>query len=151
GKTGEAIRLTANPAGLTADTTHFATVTVTSADPTVENEEQIRVGLHVNSAAPADVSLSLTAQYAAASPVEPIVFVNNGGGEIKGYNVYTADVVRTFASPVANAGAMVVGADGKRLYVYDRTNLRVTELDAVSGALVRHYASAMAGGEPYGG
>jgi hypothetical protein len=151
GETGDAITLTANPTGLAAGTTHFATVTVTSPDPQVENEETIRVGLHVNSAAPTDFGLTVTSQYTATSPVEPIVFVNNGGSTITGYNVYNGAVARTFASPVANAGAMVVGADGRHLYVYDRTNVRVTELDAVTGALWRHHPSAISGGTPYGG
>ena len=151
GTTGGAITLTANPAGLAAGTTHFATVAVSSPDPLVENEETIRVGLHVNSAAPTDFSLTLQSQFTAASPVEPIVFVNNGGSTITGYNVYDGAVARTFSTPVANAGVMVVGADGRRLYIYDRTNVRVTELDAVTGTLVRHYASTIAGGAPYGG
>ncbi len=152
GETGDAITLTADPAGLAAGTTHIATVSVSSPDPLVENEETIRVGLHINSAAPADFSLTLDSQFTATSPVEPIVFVNNGGSTITGYNVYDGAVARTFSTPVANAGAMVVGADGRRLYIYDRTNVRVTELDAVTGALVRHYSSTMSGGGvPYGG
>ena len=146
GETGDAMTLTANPAGLAADTTHFATVAVTSPDPTVENEETIRVGLHVNSVAPTDVSVTVTSQFTAPSPVEPIVFVNNGGSAITGYNVYDGTVARTFSPPVADAGAMVVGADGQRLYVYDRTNLRVAEVDAVTGDFVRSYASTLDGG-----
>lgn len=151
GTTGEALTLTANPIGLAADTTHFATVTVTSADATVENQETIRVGLHINSTAPADLSQTITSQFLAASPVEPIVFIHNGGGNITGYNVYTGSAARTFSAVVANAGAMVVGADGQHLYVYDRTNLRVTQLHAVTGALIRHYASALDGETPAGG
>jgi hypothetical protein len=152
GITGGAITLTANPVGLAADTTHFATVTVTSTDPTVENSETIRVGLHVNSAAPTDLSNSLTGQYLATSPVEPIVFVNDGGADVTGYDVYTGAVVRNFTGVVAGAGAMVVSDDGSHLYIYDRTNLRVTEVDATSGAFVRHYdSSALFGTTPYGG
>jgi hypothetical protein len=124
----------------------------TSPDPTVENEETIRVGLYVNSQPVNDLSLAVTSQFVAASPVEPLVFVNDGGSEITAYNVYDGAVARTFSSPVANAGAMVVGADGRRFYVYDRTNLRVAELDAVTGTLVRNYASTLAaGGAPAGG
>jgi len=54
GMTGGAITLAAQPSGLSTDTTHFATVTVNSPDASVENQQTIRVGLYVNSAAPSD-------------------------------------------------------------------------------------------------
>ncbi len=152
GVTGQAVTLSANPAGLAADTTHFATVTVTSPDSMVENAETIRVGFHINSAAPADLSNTMTAQFAAASPVEPIVFINDGGPDVIGYDVYTGVAVRPFTNVVASAGVMVVSDDGARLYIYDRTNLRVTELNATTGALVRHYNSGtLYSTTPWGG
>ena len=151
GETGDALTLTADPTGLAADTTHFATVTITSPDARVENTETIRVGLHVNSTAPSDLSSAITAQFIAASPVEPLVFINDGGPIVNAYNVYTGALARTFTGVVANAGAMAVKADGRSLFVYDRTNLRVTELNAVSGALVRHYAASISGGSAAGG
>ncbi len=148
GVTGEQIALSADPTGLSADTTHFATVTITSSDSTVENEQAIRVGLFINSAAPQDVSVFDDARFIAASPVEPIVFANAGGSSVIGYNVFTGGVDRTFSNAVANGGVMVVSEDGRRLFVYDTTNLRVTELNAATGAFVRHYAD---GSYPTGG
>lgn len=141
GTTGGAIAISADPLGLAADTTHFATVTVTSPDPLVENVQSIRVGLHINSAAPVDLSNTMTARYITASPVEPIVFINDGGADVAAYNVYTGAVARTFSAVVAGAGAMVMSDDGRELYVFDRTNLRVTQIDATSGNVVRHYDS----------
>jgi hypothetical protein len=151
GVTGERITLTASPSGLAADTTHFATVTVTSSDPSVENVEQIRVGFRINSAVPSDGSVATTGRYTAASPVEPIVFVSSGGASITGYDVDTLAVVRTFTGSIAAAGQMVMSDDGNYLFVFDRTNLRVTQLDATSGAFVRHYDSFSATHVPTGG
>jgi hypothetical protein len=152
GVTGGALTLTASPAGLAVDTTHFATVTVSSSDVAVENVEQIRVGLRINSVAPTDGSVSTTAaRYVVASPVEPIVFVSSGGASITGYDVDTRAVVRTFAGVIAAAAQMVMSDDGNYLFVFDRTNLRVTQLDATSGALVRNYDSFSATSVPTGG
>lgn len=150
GTTGQSLTLTADPSGLAVDQTHFATVTVTSNNPLVENQETIRVGLHINSAAPTTFSQTITAQYVVTSPTEPIVFLNNGDTTVTGYDVYTGDTVRTFTGNVAAAGQMVMNGDGRRLYVFDRTNLRVAELDAVTGALVRYYSSTTSSGTPTG-
>ncbi|MFC4309173.1 hypothetical protein ACFPN2_08785 [Steroidobacter flavus] len=140
GVTGQSITLTANPSGLATDQTHFATVTVTSTDPLVENQETIRVGLRLNSTAPSSLGRAVNAQYLVASPVEPLVFINNRGSTITAYDVYTGATVRTFTGNVTEASTMVINGDGRRLYVYDRPNSRVSELDAVTGALIRHYS-----------
>ena len=141
GVTGGAITLTAHPSGLSTDTTHFATVTVTSPDASVENQETIRVGLYVNSATPSDLSQLVAEGFVATSPVEPIAFLSDGGTDVTGYNVYTGAIDRTFAGIVAHAGKMVVSADGRYLFVYDQTNQQVTELDAVSGSVIHRYSS----------
>jgi hypothetical protein len=150
GVTGGAITLTATPTGLPLDSTQFANVTVTSSDATVENREAIRVGLYVSSTAPATISQSVSAQFLAASPVEPLVFLNHAGTDVTAYNVYTGALARTLAGVVAQAGPMVLSADGKLLYVYDQTNLAVLELDATSGALTHTYSSAGTNGAALG-
>jgi hypothetical protein len=150
GSTGQSITLTADPSGLAADQTHFATVTVTSTDPLVENDETIRVGLHINSAEPTTVVSAITAQYVVTSPTEPVVFLNNGGATVTGYDVYTGATVRTFTGNVADAGQMTMSGDGQRLYVYDSTNIRVVELNAVTGALIRQYSATTTYGTPNG-
>lgn len=144
GVTGGAITLTANPSGLT-DGTYFANVDVSSSDPTVENQETIRVGLYVSGATVTDLSLSTSVYFLAASPVEPIVFINSGGTSVTGYNVFTGTVDRTFPAVVTTAGVMVVSADGQRLYVCDQANSDVVELDASSGALIHTYDDTAVG------
>lgn len=141
GVTGGAMTLTASTSGLSADTQYFADVTVTSPDTSVENRQTIRVGLYMSSTAPTDVSQSVAEQFIAASPVEPIVFVSDRGTDVTGYNVYTGAVDRTFSGVVAQAGPMVVSGDGQYLFVYDATNLQVTELDATSGSVLQQFPS----------
>src|SRR6185437_13625850 len=99
-------------------TTHFATVTVNSPDASVENQQTIRVGLYVNSAAPSDLSQPVAEGFVATSPVEPIAFLSDGGTDVTGYNVYTGAIDRTFAGVVAHAGKMVVSGDGQYLFVW---------------------------------
>ena len=142
GVTGGAITLTASPSGLSTDTTHFATVTVSSSDVTVENQETIRVGLYVNSTSPSASSQFVAEGFVAASPVEPIAFLSDGGTDVTGYNVYTGAIDRTFTGVVAHAGTMVVSGDGRYLFVYDLTNQQVTELDATSGSVIHQYSSS---------
>lgn len=152
GMTGGTLALSANPAGLAVNTTHFATVTVSSSDTAVENVETIRVGLHVTNVAPTNFSMSRAAAYIATSAVEPIVFVTDYGPDVAGYNIYTGTKVRDFPGVVAAAGKLVLSDDGRRLFVYDTTNLRVVELDATTGGFVRSYnSSALYGTTPNSG
>jgi hypothetical protein len=152
GTTGGALTLTANPAGLATNTTHFASVTIKSSDTAVENQETIRVGLYVGSAVPTTFALGLTASYLATSPVEPLVFVSDGSGNVKAYNVFTGTQARDFPGIVAAAGTMTLSDDGQQLFVYDTTNLRVVQVNATTGAFVRSYdSSAMYSQTPYGG
>lgn len=141
GVTGGEITLTAQPSGLSMDTTHFATVTVSSSDTSVENTQTIRVGLYVSSTAPTTLSQSVAVGFVTTSPVEPIVFVSNAGADVTAYNVYTGAVDRTFTAVVAQAGPMAMSSDGQDLFVYDETNEQVVELDATAGSVIQRYAS----------
>jgi len=150
GFTGGAITLTASTSGLSMDTPHFATVTVTSPDASVENQQTIRVGIYVSSTAPASISQTVDEQYVATSPVEPIAFVSNEGTDVTGYNVYTGAIDRTFTGVVATAGPMVVSGDGQYLFVYDETNRQVTELDAATGSVLQQFPSPAFSGSVVG-
>jgi len=141
GTVGEPLVLTADPAGVAADVVQLATVTVTSLDPAVRDAEAIRVGFRVNSTAPADVNLPIVARNVATSPVEPIAFFTNRTQAIVGYDTDTGALVRNFPTAVPSAGAIAVGPDGRRLYVYDANNLRVVELDATTGTVLAGYTS----------
>lgn len=150
GVTGGDITLTANPTGLPADTTQFATVTVTSTDASIENQETIRVGLNVRSTVANATKVAASGRYITTSPVEPIAFVTDNANQIVAYDVRDGTVKRTFAGVVATAGALVTSGDGSRLYVSDLTNRQVVELDAVSGAVLHTYSATPPLGQPYG-
>jgi hypothetical protein len=151
GMSGGDLLLTANPAGLALDATQFANVTVTSSDPSVENQPVIRVGFFGSHTARAAGSLPLAVNRLATSPVEPIVAISTGGTDIAIYNVYTRTLVRTLSNIVATSDGLSFSEDGKTLFVYDTTNFRVVEVDAVSGAQHRTYDStARPAGAPVG-
>jgi hypothetical protein len=141
GVTGDDLVLTANPAGLPLDATQFANVTVSSSDASVENQPVIRVGFFGSNTATASGSLTLAANRLASSPVEPIVAIGSGGTDIGIYNVYTHTLLRTLSNIVATSDGMAFSEDGKTLFVYDTTNFRVAEVDAVTGAQKRTYDS----------
>ena len=146
GKTGQTVTLSANPTALAAGKTHFATVYVKSSDSTIENQEAIRVGLHVLEHAARDLSLTLGGLFLATSSVEPLAFIADGGTDIAAYNVFSGERVRVLAQVVANAGALTLSGDGRTLFVFDRNNLRVQEVDASTGALVQSFPSPGATG-----
>ncbi len=143
GDTSGALRLAADPSGLAAGETHFATVEVRADDPSVENVEQVRVGLAVRDADAAAVSVALPAGHLAASPVEPVIFASAGTGVV-GLDAWTGAAVRTFAGVAGSAGALAVSGDGRRLYVLDG-RAGVVELDAVSGEVMRTWTLAATG------
>lgn len=140
GVTGEETVLTADPTGLAAGVTHFAEVTISSPDATVENPQSIRVGLHVATAPPLTTTVDSDPAFLAASPVEPLVATNDGlGGSIELRDVYTGALVRTLQDAVGQAGGMVWSGDGRTLFVHDRANLRVVALSPATGAQSASY------------
>jgi hypothetical protein len=139
GNTGGALVLTANPGGLANDTTHYATVTVTSPDTTVENQASIRVGLYVTDQAPGNASVALRPAYLATSPVDPVVAVSNRGTDVWLYNVYSGALVRILANVAARAGSLAYASNGSVLYVHDVSNFRVVAVDPTTGATLATY------------
>lgn len=135
GDTSGALHLSADPAGLAAGETHFAVVEVRADDPSVENVEQVRVGLAVRDADAGAASVALAAGHLAASPVEPVIFASAGTGVV-GLDAWTGAAVRTFAGVAVSAGELAVSGDGSRLYLLDG-GLTVLELDAVTGDVLR--------------
>jgi len=148
GLTGGGLTLNADAAGLQNDRLYLATVSVTSTDKDVQNEQRVRVALWVNSNAdPQDVSLSTTAARLIANPVEPYVYAHSFGNDITVYNVYTGATVTTFNFG-AKAGDMAISDDGAVLYVMDMTTMAVVAIDSTSGAEIRRYSYAP--GKPEG-
>ena len=88
--------LTADPAGLAADTLHLARVTISSSNPTVENTEIVRVGLWVGSVAPAaTLSVPTAFNEVVADPVRPYAYVHSAGSDLSVYNIHTGAKVAT--------------------------------------------------------
>ncbi len=132
--------LTANPAGLAAETTHFANVTVRSSDPLVENIQTVRVGLYVSNNPPLIMNVARVSSHLAASPVEPLIAVAGGPGvDVHLYNVYSGALVRTLTNVAAQPAAIEFSGDGSKLFVFDRINLNVRAVNAVTGAQLASY------------
>jgi Viral BACON domain len=146
GVTGGDLTVTANPSGLPLDSTQFANVTITSSDPTVENQAAIRVGFIASNTAPVTGSITVTANRLATSPVEPIVAIGAGSTDIGIYDVYSHALLRTLPNVVATSDGLSFSEDGKTLFVYDTTNFRVVEVDAVTGVRKATYDSAAGAG-----
>lgn len=141
GMTEDSIHLTADPTGL-APGTHFALVTVTSSDPRIGNSQSIRVGLTVLETSPVSVSQMRVAESLAASPVEPIVFVADGGPTVVGYDVNTGQPARTFTDAASLAYGVTMSGDGGFLFVFDVLadgTAQVNQLDAATGTLVHQF------------
>lgn len=139
GSTGSDVVLTATPGALAMETTHFANVTVSSSDPTNENTEVIRVGLHLTASTPAAGNVAGTATHLATSPVEPLVAVS--AGTVKIYDLYNRTLVRELANAAAVPAALTWSPDGRELYVFDSTNRVVNAMNPQTGALLRSYDS----------
>jgi Viral BACON domain len=139
GTTGGALQLTADPTGLAQHQTHIATVTVSSSDPDVENQQAIRVAFWAGATDPQDESVSISRPNIIANPVEPWVYVNNGGNTIEIYNVYSGALVNTWTTAIPAVGDMAISQDGTLLFVNDATAHAIVALNAQSGATVRTY------------
>lgn len=148
GTTGGDLVLTAAPLSLAVGT-HIAQVTVSSGDS--ENQEVIRVGLTVLEQDPEAVSVNLSTEFnysnlatgsvrygIVASPVEPLVFVGLTD-QIKVYNQFSGELVRSFSSAIGATASMAISQDGTRLYVHDPVNLDVVELDSTSGDVIQRF------------
>lgn len=130
GDTGNNLSISANPAGLAADTVHYATVTVTSGDTSIANSETIKVGFWVGATDPnASDSLALTYAEIATDPIRPYVYMHNQGAGIDVYNVHTAALVTTINNVGAQLGDMEVSTDGSILYVADLTNYDIVPVN----------------------
>lgn len=134
GTTPGSIVLTADPAGLAADTLSLATVTITASDPTVEGVERIQAGLWVGAAAPAPFNHgSFTAYEIAADPVRPYIYLASGASTVEVWNIHTNSLVTVFSGLGARITHVAVSADGTKLYASDATNYKITAADLPSG------------------
>jgi hypothetical protein len=124
--TGDSLILTANPAGLTADSIHYATVTLGCGDSTVECNESIQVGLWVGSSSPnSQDALPLAYQAVETDPIRPYAYVHDGGSTLSVYNLYTAGLVTRLTGLGSALGSMTVSHDGSTLYVLETSTRRI--------------------------
>lgn len=120
GTTPRDIVLTADPSGLTADTLHYATVSISSDEPSVTNTEMIRIGFWVGTTTPSSTTnISGTFQQVMADPIRPYVYVHAAGTTISVYNIYTGGLVTTIPVIGVQLANMAISSDGSRLFVVD--------------------------------
>jgi Viral BACON domain len=122
--------ISANPAGITPDSLQFATVTLSSSDPSIENTEQIRVGLWVGSSAPT-TTLKIPAAFTEvkADPVRPYIYAHNGGPDITIFHAYTGAEVAKLSNIAPRIGDMAVNGDGTRLFVANKSEPQIIPID----------------------
>jgi hypothetical protein len=147
GMTGTPIELTANPSSLAAGQ-YFATVTISSPDVRVANEETIRVGLTVSATDPTPVPVtypSITTNLIAVNPVDPVVYaVASSGTSINLFNAHTGAAMTAISGTFTQAMALAVSSDGTTLFIVDRTATadRVVALNSATAAVRTVYPLA---------
>jgi len=141
GTTGDDLVITANSTGMTAEQIHHATVTVSSAQTSMQNQQVIRVALWVGSTDPIPVSNPLPGIYGfiAANPTEPLAYISKVTDAIDVYNVYSGSLVNTIPLVGSGIGEMALSDDGATLFVADLTNHRIVAFDALTGQQVGIY------------
>jgi hypothetical protein len=118
GRSGEPVRITADPAGL-APGVHIGAVTVRSAAPTIARTETIRVGLYVSTQALTDpLVVAGGTSVGPSDPIRPYVYVMRDGPRIEARNLYTAAVEKVYPLPIPTPFMEIcdLSDDGKYLY-----------------------------------
>ncbi len=129
GSAGEELVLTADPGGRSADQVAYATVTLFSS-PDGAASDRIRVGLWVTSEEPpASANVVETAQWLVTDPIRPYAYVDDGGADIRVYNVFTGHLERTLPGVAAALGSLTVSSDGSRLFAADLAQSEVVSID----------------------
>jgi hypothetical protein len=143
GRTGQPLRLTADPTGLATDTLHSATITLRgTAGSSVIGSISMRVSLWIGSSDPGNQTIDHDAVSLAANPVEPWVYVSDGSSNIDVFNVYSGRLVRSFTGVATSVGRLQTSSDGSELFAVDTTNYRIVALNAISGRILKRYALA---------
>ena len=141
GTTGGEVLLVADPTRLAADQVYYATVTVASSSPLIDNDQRIRVALKVGPTDPVDTSVSQVATSIVANPVEPVVYASLVGGDVEVRDVHSGALLTTFpGASGTDGGALAISDDGLTLFVIDGwVTQRVVVLDAQTGAMLGEF------------
>lgn len=141
GVTSDGLVLTADATGLAAGQ-YFANVTVASPEPSVANQETVRVGLTVGAVNPqATIDIATSAPFGiVTSPVEPLAFVLTHTSVLV-YDINTGALLRTLTGSFTNAESLTISDDGRTIYVVNTagTAFSVSALDSTTGAVVGSY------------
>ena len=131
GQTGSDLTMTASPTGLATDTLHMATVTITSSNPDIADSEILKVSFWVGATDPNAVdTVNLNFKEIITDPIRPYIYTNNNNSQIGVYNVHNTSLVSTISlTTVGQAGDMAITDNGEYLYVFDRTNYKVVEIN----------------------
>jgi len=141
GTTDSPLTVTANSTGLSTNTIHYATVTISSSDPSVINTETVRVGFYVGSSNPpltSIVSGFAQTDYPSglvADPIRPYIYISHAASEIEVYNVYTRSIENTIRGGANDLyGEIEVSSDGTYLYFVNRndSSINMFNLDTMS-------------------
>lgn len=129
GTTDESLAIEADPAGLTHNQVHRATVTVSSNDPTIQNSQTIEIGLWISSSDTNNLTLRSSSTHMQPDPIRPYLYLHDGGDQINIRNTYTGNVVSTIDLPDSQLGSMITSHDGKTLFVFDEFNHTLVSID----------------------
>jgi|GEM_PF-6543980 len=144
GTTADALTITAIPDGLARNQTHFANVTVSSPDPTVQNTEQIRVGFTPLSQVPGGQRIVLDAQevtttiHTAFSPVEPVLYVASQN-KISFYDAYNGSLLGQYVTKLNTIDAITLSVDGLHLFIYDSSAKEINMLRTKDGQVLHRF------------
>lgn len=143
GKAGDSLVISASPTGLTQGQTYIATITISSTDTDVENQETVRVGFTVLATDPGNIAVSAPATgsyfnfiFLVASPVEPLMFTHVGN-DIRAYDQFTGKLKFNFANIVQGIDGMSISQDGLQLFIFDGTAKEIVVVEATTG-IVEH-------------
>lgn len=128
-RSGNALTLTADPSTLPVDAISYATVSLAS-ETGIQTSEQLHVAIWKGSVTPA-VTTKLTKTYShlKTDPIRPLLYANNGAGNIDVYNIYSATQIGTISNLGAAMGDMTISPNGQHLYTYDTANRNIIVVD----------------------
>lgn len=138
---GSSLVLVADPASLPADTISYATVTLSSSDPTVVNQESIRVAVWKGATDPSShTGGARRYTHTLTDRAAPLVYAHDGS-TIDVVNAYTGAVLATL-NPAAGAelGEMATSSDGTRLYTVNATSRAIEVFDLTSRTRLQPWA-----------
>ncbi|WGG51101.1 BACON domain-containing protein [Rugamonas sp. DEMB1] len=139
---GNNLVLTANPAGLAANSINLASVKIVPADAAVGAPETITVALWNGNTAKQGHTVNQFYSDLLADPVRPLVYAHNGSSAIDIYNVYTGLKSGSISVPSTALGQMAVNAGGASLFVYDILNRSVLQYNLATLAKTASFAVA---------